>query len=78
MNSHSRRQALASALFVAACFGSPAQAQSNDPIKIGLMNIDTGPFTAHGQQISQGVRTIVDILNSEGGIAGRKLEIVLQ
>ncbi|MBT2301889.1 ABC transporter substrate-binding protein [Variovorax paradoxus] len=74
-----RRQIAAGAALLAAFgLGAPALAQNPQPIKVGLMSIDSGPFTFHGKLIEQGVKAIVEILNSEGGIEGRKLEIVQQ
>lgn len=64
------------ALLAGASLGVAAQEAA--PIKIGVMNIDSGPFAFHGKLIDQGLRAIVDMLNSEGGIAGRKLQIVMQ
>jgi branched-chain amino acid transport system substrate-binding protein len=68
--------ALAAAMFAV---GAPiAQAQSQAPIKIGLLTIDSGPFASYANLMESGTRTAVDILNAEGGANGRKFELVVQ
>jgi branched-chain amino acid transport system substrate-binding protein len=62
---------LASAL--ALCLAAPAYAQSNDPIKIGVIaevQSIAGAATPGGAQIA------ADEINAKGGILGRKIEIV--
>jgi branched-chain amino acid transport system substrate-binding protein len=62
---------LASAL--ALCLAAPAYAQSNDPIKIGVIaevQSIAGAATPGGAQIA------ADEINAKGGILGRKVEIV--
>jgi branched-chain amino acid transport system substrate-binding protein len=55
-----------------------AMAQNAGPIKIGLLTIDSGPFATHAKLIEEGARTTIDILNAEGGVNGRKFELVVQ
>src|ERR1700753_3527146 len=62
---------LASAL--ALCLAAPAYAQSNDPIKIGVIaevQSIAGAATPGGAQIA------ADEINARGGVNGRKIEIV--
>ena len=62
---------LASAL--ALCLAAPAYAQSDDPIKIGVIaevQSIAGAATPGGAQIA------ADEINAKGGILGRKIEIV--
>src|SRR4051812_47705449 len=62
---------LASAL--ALCLAAPAYAQSNEPIKIGVIaevQSIAGAATPGGAQIA------ADEINAKGGILGRKIEIV--
>ena len=80
-----RRFALGAAAAAAAAITSLAtplaQAQTpaqSGPIKIGLLIIDSGPFATHAGLMEEGAKTAVDILNAEGGAAGRKFELVIQ
>lgn len=54
------------------------QAQAKDPIKIGVLTIDSGPFATYASLVEDSARTAVDILNAQGGALGRKFEVVLQ
>ncbi|MGY4451663.1 ABC-type branched-subunit amino acid transport system ATPase component/ABC-type branched-subunit amino acid transport system substrate-binding protein [Bradyrhizobium sp. i1.3.1] len=58
---------------LALCLAAPAYAQSNDPIKIGVIaevQSIAGAATPGGAQIA------ADEINAKGGILGRKVEIV--
>src|SRR5580704_1451775 len=65
---------MATAAFgVAACSGSPASAESREPIKIGVIaeiQSIAGAATPGGAQIA------ADEINAKGGVDGRKIEIV--
>src|ERR1700722_10828503 len=57
----------------AICLGAPADAQSGDPIKIGVIaevQSIAGAATPGGAQIA------ADEINAKGGVLGRKIEIV--
>lgn len=69
-----RRGLAASLLALAAPFVSAQPA----PIKIGLLVIDSGPFATYANLMETGAKTAVDILNAEGGVLGRKFEVVVQ
>ncbi len=78
-----RRLALAAAATAAmASLATPlAQAQTqaqSGPIKVGLLIIDSGPFATYANLMEEGAKAAVDILNAEGGAAGRKFELVIQ
>ncbi|MDY6851963.1 MAG: ABC transporter substrate-binding protein, partial [Thermodesulfobacteriota bacterium] len=45
-------------------------------IKIGNLAELSGPTSAVGAPYAEGIKTCVDYLNSKGGIAGRKLELL--
>jgi branched-chain amino acid transport system substrate-binding protein len=67
------RSAALAATAAAICLAAPAYAQSNDPIKIGVIaevQSIAGADTGHGAQIA------ADEINAKGGILGRKIEIV--
>lgn len=68
------------ALLGTACLASvlPAFAQSSAPIKIGLLLIDTGPFATTAKEYEKAARFASELINSEGGVLGRKLEVVVQ
>jgi branched-chain amino acid transport system substrate-binding protein len=51
---------------------------TGEPIKIGLSCSLTGIAATGGASISQGVLAMAEMVNAEGGIAGRPLEIVVQ
>lgn len=76
-----RRQLLAStavsATTVAAAgsFPAPAIAQS-EPIKVGYLPALTGPSSSTGVGINRGVQLSVELINKEGGIKGRKIELI--
>jgi branched-chain amino acid transport system substrate-binding protein len=58
---------------LAFCFVAPAQAQSGDPIKIGVIaevQSIAGAATPGGAQIA------ADEINAKGGVLGRKIQIV--
>ena len=72
-----RRLAL-SAAGALALAGAPAVWAQGQPIKIGLLLIDSGPFATHAALMESGAKTAVDLLNGEGGALGRKFELVIQ
>ncbi len=75
----SRRQVLAgsavSAVALAHGFPAPAIAQ-NEPIKVGYLPALTGPSSSTGVGINRGVQLSIDLINKEGGIKGRKIELI--
>ena len=80
MNRISRRSvavAVASAALTLA-LPSLAEAQATGPIKIGVLTIDSGPFATYASWVEESARAGVDILNAEGGVLGRKFEVVTQ
>ncbi len=73
-----RRFTLTASALALAVAAPLAMAQAQGPVKIGLLTIDSGPFATHAKLIEEGARTTIDILNSEGGVNGRKFELVVQ
>jgi branched-chain amino acid transport system substrate-binding protein len=47
------------------------------PIPIGALTSLTGPFTAWGVQVRDGMQFAVNRINAKGGIRGRKLKLVV-
>jgi branched-chain amino acid transport system substrate-binding protein len=58
---------------VALALASPACAQSNDPIKIGVI---AEAQAVAGSSIPQAAQLAADEINSAGGVNGRKIEII--
>src|ERR1700687_5709465 len=57
--------------------GAP-QAQTKDPIKVGLIQPLSGPVAASGSYITNGARIAADRVNAKGGVLGRPLELVIE
>ncbi|WP_407521300.1 urea ABC transporter substrate-binding protein [Methylobacterium oryzisoli] len=68
----SRLSALAAALLLAA----PA-AQAADPIKLGVLEDQSGDFAVATIGKVHGIQLATDEINAAGGIGGRKLELVI-
>jgi len=47
------------------------------PIKIGSVSPVTGPYSGDGKEMTRGQELAIDAINALGGIAGRKLELVV-
>ncbi|RKE69703.1 amino acid ABC transporter substrate-binding protein [Pseudorhodoplanes sinuspersici] len=69
---------MAAAIVATAAFalGSPAQAQSGEPIKIGFGMALTGPLAANGKQALLGMQIWEDQINKKGGLLGRPVKLV--
>jgi branched-chain amino acid transport system substrate-binding protein len=51
-------------------------ADSNGPIRVGLIVSLTGKFSALGSENKKAVELAVEQINSEGGLLGRKIELI--
>jgi len=52
-------------------------AQAQSALKIGVSGPYTGPMAAYGEQAWAGAKTYIDaVVNAQGGIGGRKVELV--
>lgn len=51
---------------------------AQDTIKLGVLNIDTGPLVVNAAAINNGATLAVETLNGRGGALGRKYELVVQ
>lgn len=56
--------------------GGGDSAQSGDPIKVGSLFSVTGPPAVVGDKMRKGLELAVDELNADGGVDGRRLEVV--
>lgn len=72
----SRLPALAAALLAGASLAAPA-ARAADPIKLGVLEDQSGDFAVATIGKVHGIQLAADEINAEGGIAGRKLELVI-
>jgi len=72
----SRLPALAAALLAGASLAAPA-ARAADPIKLGVLEDQSGDFAVASSDQVHGIQLAADEINAAGGIAGRKLELVI-
>ncbi len=56
---------------------SSIMASSSEPIKLGLVGPMTGPLAPYGEGVRDGALLAVDRINSQGGINGRQVEIIV-
>lgn len=61
-------------LSLAACGGNGSD--SSDPIRIGTLFPTTGPLATLGKTSLDGARIAVDMTNAQGGVGGRKIQLV--
>lgn len=59
-----------------AAVATPSNAQPPGPVKVAFLASLSGPFTAWGIQVRDGMKMAVAELNENGGVLGRKLELV--
>ncbi|QET05488.1 MULTISPECIES: ABC transporter substrate-binding protein [Cupriavidus] len=68
------------ATLVATCvlaYGA-SSAQAQETIKIGVTEPLTGAVAASGTYVTNGARIAADVINSRGGVLGRKIELVIE
>src|SRR5438067_12022458 len=63
------------AAFAYLVFGT---AVAQEPIKIGVTQPLTGAFAASGNYVAQGAKMAEDAINAEGGVLGRKIQLVIE
>jgi len=78
---HIKRGALASvaaaaALLLGACGGGGSDDASDDVIKLGMIGPYSGTYGDIGPSIERGAQIAVDQLNADGGVLGKKIELV--
>src|SRR5437764_319287 len=64
---------LASAAGIARVF-----AQSNTPIKIGVVLPLSGPYAAQGTGAAQGIQLLAEQMNAKGGLLGRQVQVLVE
>lgn len=57
---------------------SAAPSGTQEPIRIGEINALTGVFSTQGIPVHEGIQYAIDEANQQGGIAGRKIELVFR
>ncbi|HEX7299461.1 MAG TPA: substrate-binding protein [Solirubrobacteraceae bacterium] len=68
---------LPAAMFGAGCGGERGSSGEQGTLKIGVLAPVTGFMAGHGQGIRDGARLAADEINRQGGIDGRKVELVV-
>jgi branched-chain amino acid transport system substrate-binding protein len=58
--------------------GLNGAALAEDTIKLGVVNMDTGPYAVNGAFVNDGANFAVETLNAQGGALGRKYELIIQ
>lgn len=77
--SSTRFAAVIALLAMGAWLATPAASvQATGTIKIGMILAMTGPGAFYGQVMSHGAQVTVDHINRAGGIAGWKLELIIE
>ena len=76
MASGLRKNLICAALVGAALLTAPPPAWADNPIKIGSIFDLTGDLNIYGIQQSRALHLAVDKINEDGGLLGRKVEIV--
>lgn len=57
---------------------APFPAGAADTIKIGVVDVFSGPFSHSGPAITAGVKFTIDEQNAKGGLFGKKVELVIE
>lgn len=68
---------LAVTLLLTACTGS-GPGDGTDPIKIGYLGPLTGEAASYGMDTLSGVKIALEEINAQGGINGRKIELIAE
>lgn len=68
---------LAGALLVASAAALSANDPSNDEVKLGMVNVQTGPAAGLGKGMRSGAEAVFAHVNAQGGIHGRKITLVV-
>jgi branched-chain amino acid transport system substrate-binding protein len=55
---------------------SPWEAKAADTVKIGIVDVFSGPFNNWGKAVFNGIKFVVDEQNAKGGLLGKKIELI--
>jgi branched-chain amino acid transport system substrate-binding protein len=78
MSTKSQLLSFCAAVAITAAFSTQSQAQSNDPIKVGVVTPLSGTYAPIGKQVRWGAELAVKEINAAGGVAGRKFELLFE
>jgi len=67
-----------SVFLVLALASYAASAIAAEPIKIGMTEPLTGDIAASGTYVADGAKVAVSVINREGGVLGRKIQLILE
>jgi branched-chain amino acid transport system substrate-binding protein len=70
------RTAIAAGLALGVAGGISGQAAAQDPIKVGVILPLSGGAGPQGQHVTQAIQAMAALINEEGGVLGRKIEIL--
>jgi ABC-type branched-subunit amino acid transport system substrate-binding protein len=81
MNTHSRallaRTAIASLVTLGALPALGAEGVTATEIKLGMVNVQTGPASGLGKGMRSGAEAVFKAVNAKGGVGGRKINLVI-
>ncbi|MDR1874456.1 MAG: ABC transporter substrate-binding protein [Synergistaceae bacterium] len=77
MTGKSMGRALAGAFIAAFCWGNAAFGATEDAIRVGVIAPLTGGVAMYGSLLRNGVEFCTKIFNAAGGVAGRRIELVI-
>lgn len=63
-------------LVVAGCGGGSVDEGSDSPIRVGVISPFSGPLAPGGVALAQGYELAIDEVNANGGVMGRKVELI--
>lgn len=78
MSRKSQLLSFCAAVAITAAFSTQSQAQSNEPIKVGVVTPLSGTYAPIGKQVRWGAELAVKEINAAGGVAGRKFELLFE
>ena len=67
---------IANTIFCLILFSACEKKETKGPIKIAAIEPLSGPYAAVGKDIIDGIKYSADVINENGGINGRMIEIV--
>ena len=71
-----KRRSLAIALALTALAATPGFAA--DPVKVGMLFPQSGGAGDDGQRVTRAVQVMAEVINSQGGVLGRPIQIVVR
>lgn len=78
MSTYRFMRSLAAAAVAVAALALPSVGRAQETIKIGLLTVDSGPFAIYLNQTVEPTVFAIDFINAQGGVLGRKFELVTQ